>query len=417
MTKCNSSRDITPLQLKILKHGYYDDWGINATSIAESIWYKSDMDGKLSNLIIKVRRGINKLVDMGLLKFKLDAGVKFFELTPEGGTLVLNSIKSKQNSNSTYEQVDYDITPPKRFIGGANRYIALKHMEGKNYFNEHDRGFIARRFNNYVENTVGKKIILKSINGNQFKAINYTTRFNNKGRLKELLTKFDKIIDYEVANTEYAVFLTLTLDFKRFKDMPTANKEFQKGINKFMTYCRKYASFKFRYLCSYEFTKKGALHAHILIFGTKWLMKGSKISYLWSKQGIGKIVKAYALKNDGEKFIWARQMPKGTTVKSGTDYLKKYILKAFFDDDEERALYWLFNKRFYTYSRFYSKELMLTPIKPNNLNMWEFYGIFKENEIPLFVLNNLNKWSSIGWIGNAVYHSSGGIELSTKSEF
>ena len=90
---------------------------------------------------------------------------------------------------------------------------------------------------------------------------------------------------------------------------------------------------------------------------------------------MGEVVYIYRLRfsKKDEDFVFYKNKPKNTKTNSIVEYLVKYLKKAFYDKSE-LALFWLTNKRFFTYSRsLLKKEEEIPKIK---LSRWEFIGVF-----------------------------------------
>jgi hypothetical protein len=178
----------------------------------------------------------------------------------------------------------------------------------------------------------------------------YRTRFNDEGRKVEALKRYESIWDKCSSQYKNAVFLTLTTDPKMQTNLWDANKKISKNFNRFMSFLTRRLGYRPKYLNVYEFQGNGRLHLHIMFFGIKYLISGDEMRKLWIKYGQGEIFKFISIKNNNGSWEWVKQKPSDAGNKSPIDYLKKYLKKALYD---EGALYqyWIYNTRFFTYSR------------------------------------------------------------------
>nr|AGL12826.1 RepTP2 [Thermococcus prieurii]AVP12428.1 RepTP2 [E. coli-T. kodakarensis shuttle vector pTPTK1]AVP12434.1 RepTP2 [E. coli-T. kodakarensis shuttle vector pTPTK2]AVP12439.1 RepTP2 [E. coli-T. kodakarensis shuttle vector pTPTK3] len=191
------------------------------------------------------------------------------------------------------------------------------------------------------------------------------TRFTSRAMLVQKLERYDSLFKVASARHTDAVFLTLTTDPSRFSNLYEANRQFSHSFNRFMSRLRGYFARRgqhLEYIAVYEFTKSGLLHAHVIIFGVRYLLPVRVISRWWSEAGQGRVVYIYRLRNVDGRWVWARRRPRDVRAGEGAeDYLKKYLRKALrlastLDTSDVKkvlplALYWAFNKRFFTYSR------------------------------------------------------------------
>jgi DNA-binding HxlR family transcriptional regulator len=322
----------------------------------------------------------NKLND--ILKLIKKDGILFIDFTIKAKHTLINLIKLRQNSNYNIERA------VSKFAGeyGGNTKI-LKNKANlhliKNKMLEYDNiKEINELFMYYLQQIDNKYIVLKRTGADGFKEkdflkISYKTRFNSGSRIYQHIEKIDDIFYMASKKYKNAVFLTLTTDPKKFNNLQHSYKAFSQNLNKFFSYLRKKFKKRLPYINVFEFTESGLLHCHIVIFGVKYLLNSKKISYLWNKYGQGKIIKIYALKSDDGGFTWLKNKPADCKEKSLSNYLTKYLRKAFYDK-EALSLYWASNKRFYTYSRvLYKNE---KDIKPK-FKKWEYVGVFHKIDI------------------------------------
>jgi hypothetical protein len=169
---------------------------------------------------------------------------------------------------------------------------------------------------------------------------------------------------------------------------------------------KKFGGRRPKYINAFEYTKSGLMHCHAIIF-VDYLMDVRKISEEWSRIGQAEIVYIYALHNQvarggkRRQWQWLKTRPvdprtgKPTKMKSGTDYLKKYLKKATLamtssewkgkdgkihseNKYDIQSLYWAHNKRFWTSSR------CLLPVDEEDADAkdvepkFSFFGVFWE---------------------------------------
>ncbi|MEM0054420.1 MAG: hypothetical protein QXL89_09575, partial [Nitrososphaeria archaeon] len=264
------------------------------------------------------------------------------------------------------------------------RREALKIVQNVNCLTDLDVEELNDLFNSYVDDINDRRIILlaKDPNIPPEKAIlllPYETRFNSKRKKKIQIAKYTQIWRKATANFKDAVFLTLTSDPKRFPNLLAMWMHFQVAWNRFITYIRKIVGIKPIYLCVYEFTEKGFLHAHVIFFGIKFLLKKGLITRVWERCQQGTINYVYALKNADGKWVWKKEKPEKAQGDITVDkYLIKYIKKALTSNDSQ-VLYWVSNKRYYSYS---IKFFRLKYAGKRRLGLFKFFGSYRIFDLP-----------------------------------
>ncbi len=246
-------------------------------------------------------------------------------------------------------------------------------------------------FGEYMDDIADRRLVLGAEdNPENLLILPYSNRFNNQGRKVEALKKFDAVFEKSREYYSGAVFLTLTTDPKRFSSLWYANRHFSIALNRFFSFLQKRFGYRLPYICVFEFTpargkngepkRSGLLHAHIVLFGRRWLMTNQQISDEWSRCGQGMIVHAMAMRNDPQHgWLWTRAKPEDCGNKDPQQYLKKYLVKALYSSDGY-DLYWVFNKRFYTYSRRLKPAPRPRSRRPGR--RWLFLGSFPWDSIP-----------------------------------
>jgi len=189
---------------------------------------------------------------------------------------------------------------------------------------------------NYINEIENKVIVLSK--ENKFLLIPYTTRFNEA--YIERKRKLFKKLSYRLKNViGRHTFLTITYDPKNITSLMDMRYSFTRNLTKFLDLLKK----KYNYLAiikTYEFTKSGLIHAHILILNVphinkEWLTKTLKLC------GLGKIKKIKEFKGLSENSL---------------NYFFKYFSKSFKslnykeEGNPNLALSWALNLRTYTFS-------------------------------------------------------------------
>lgn len=267
------------------------------------------------------------------------------------------------------------------------RAEALKVARRDQILLEEDLGEIHDNYLDYrreIDNTVllfKRREDLGNIDA-EIKTSPYATRFNSLPRKIEQEKRYKILWNNATSMFQRGVFLTITTDPKRHRNVEEANKAFGPALNRFMTWIRKKVKSlgygRVSYICANEFQKNGLLHAHIVIFGPRYLEHYRKVSHQWSRTGQGKIVYLYSLRKDGNGWYWVKQKPKDAEKgQSAGEYLKKYISKNLQDDGQD--LYWLFGKRFFTNSKTLEEGPGRPPVPAGN---WVYIGSCHWQEVP-----------------------------------
>ena len=215
--------------------------------------------------------------------------------------------------------------------------------------------------NGYVLDITNKVLVLINHQKKDIKYLPYLTRFE-RDYGKRIARKWKKISYRE------GIFLTLTLDPKRFFSFSQAYTALLWGWNKISTAMRK----KFPQIIGYarvvELQESGNPHLHVLIFGAdfiaiEWIRK------LWEeKYGLGTQINVKKIENE----------------KGAIRYLLKYLLKAFAGNTEDtvqkafrqKALLWAVNSRGWAVSAALVSLISKRPIQTNPLSGWVFLGAF-----------------------------------------
>ena len=299
----------------------------------------------------RIVKALESLRDQGIIHYpELRDSLVSWRYTENG----LNLIRLKHYSNSTETGGIGDSTPFHRLR--KERQIALNLTAKEQMLTPENRFDIRQQYFAYTEDVTDRSVILclKEDERNpdaHLYFLRYKTRFTSMDRKKANLDTYEAIWKHASLGYKSAVFITLTTDPKLFHSVLDANHHFQKALNRFFSLTQKRRGFRPKYLNVHEFTEKGLLHSHIVIFGLDYLTQQRRLSKDWKKCGQGSIVHVYGLRNNGTSWNWSKARPKDAKAGRSVDlYLKKYLKKNLFDGSE-LELYWTFNKRFFTYSR------------------------------------------------------------------
>ena len=174
-------------------------------------------------------------------------------------------------------------------------------------------------FGVWLKKTDNAKIVLKKKGSKDWGfsiedilVLPYQTRFK-KSYIRKTLWKF-KLISRKYRDKPY-VHLTLTC-YRSFP-IPYAIRVLKEGWNKLRTYLVKRHGL-LPFLAVLEPHKDGYPHLHVLIFTSRYLINQRKLSVLWQKYGVGRVVYLKRYWN------WGRDS-------KGVYYLTKYLTKYFKD--------------------------------------------------------------------------------------
>ena len=339
----------------------------------------------------QIYRLSKKLVEEGFLSLvNSSASPLLFESTPKALDLFL----AMQNSNRTKKTIE-------GYIERAHplRIKSVKMTKKIKMANDRHKETLKGYFESYIEDCDDKVIILRKKKITQissegfpdFKIFDYETRFNSEAKQLKTYAKYHDAWDVATNMYDRAVHLVLTTDPKRFDSLYDANKHFSGALNRFMSYLTKKMGYRPRYISVYEYTKSGLMHAHLVIFGVRFLLPHRTITDEWERCGQGTYNYIYALNNvDGE---WHYVKGKPKDLKEGEslrDYLKKYLSKAIFDPSSN-FFYWVFNKRFYTCSRCFNLRKGLIPF---SFHVYELYTVCDEFNIPIAVTRSFANYTT-----------------------
>lgn len=209
-------------------------------------------------------------------------------------------------------------------------------------------------FAEYIRKVKRKKIVLAPNSDKDFFGetlyLDYKTRFTDTGRKVEALKKYEHCWDNASAKHKTGVLLTLTIDPKLQTSLWDCNRKASSMFNKLLSNITRKKGERPEYVNVFEFQKNGRVHLHVMLFGLFWVMPKEEMVALWKKYGMGEIIDFLSVKNDGDGWTWTRKQPRDADGKDPIDYLKKYLKKGLFDP-EKLYQYWIYNTRFFSYSR------------------------------------------------------------------
>ncbi|MFA5407723.1 MAG: hypothetical protein WC343_03015 [Bacilli bacterium] len=392
-------------------------------------------------LYYRLYRFLNKLVKSGFLtseKGVQDLGLGdrpclWFRPTLTGlrGIKSVDLIKRAQNSNSPQmtplqpgERPVYDgptwMRIPKRStprrVGAALRLMRIRtNGDGHWQFVRRDTGRKNQKgepikelqpalveqlkepevlYRKYLQEIDGKKIMLvprgesRNPDPSRVKLIPYRTRFNDPGRRRRQLDRYDYAWQAAEEDEGYraGVYLTLTTDPAMHQNLWAANRHCSPAWNRYISYLRKKFGFRPRYIRVTEYQENGLIHLHVVLFGIdpddKELQNILKYQSAddWARCGQGRVTKAIPIHLDAEGlWQWTGKRPEDARQgESVTDYLKKYLKKSVFNP-QDLYLYWAINSRFFSCSRVFSPA---APPKPDTPPLWDYVGITPDGAIP-----------------------------------
>jgi len=238
---------------------------------------------------------------------------------------------------------------------------------------KNELGDLQGKFTEWHENCLDKELLFDRGPGSEMIRIPCRTRFTDKGRKVHNIKTYDR--GWNRANMLYkrAVFVTLTTDPALHKSLWHANRHLTRAFNRYMSLLtsrkKRYAeahydidkdelgdeTHRLKYIGAYEFQENGLIHLHVVFFGIRYLASFEQISRDWERCGQGRIVHAYGIHKDGDRWAWNKEKPGDAEGKAPEDYLRKYLEKAL-HLTESFGMYWAVNKRFSTMSRIFGTK-------------------------------------------------------------
>lgn len=251
-------------------------------------------------------------------------------------------------------------------------------------------------FADYLSDVNSKIIVLKHADVDEYLLLRYNHRFR-KHVLREIRRRYREVWSTLSAKCRVGVFLTLTVDPRRYSSLYEISREIPKAFNRFKSWVKKRLGRNPPHICVSEFQDKGRLHLHVVFFGVGRIAdKFTELTPELERIGFGKINYIYKIVRKGGRWVWAKEKPKGARL-SPQDYLEKYLTKPLnlpdpdsFDvkelgiDEMKVSMYWATGKRFFTYSRI-SSEVGVGSVVLSKV--YVFVGVFYFWDIPGEVLD------------------------------
>lgn len=337
----------------------------------------------------RIYRRLNKLAADGIVKLEKGADGLLAAATTNKLLYLISREQSSNHANKDGKRRSIYAWPKNC---RPERIDAIRILNEWRHLPPDARKETADHFGTYMQDIEDRRLVLGAADDPEnLLVLPYSNRFNNRGRKIEAEKRFDAIFAKSREYYTDAVFLTLTTDPGRFTSLWHANRHFSKALNRFFAFLRKRFGYRLPYIAAYEFTpatgkdgqpkRSGLLHAHMVLFGRRWLMTNQQISDEWSRCGQGMITHAMAMRNDPQHgWTWTRAKPTDHGGKDPQQYLKKYLVKAL-NSGEGFDLYWAFGKRFYTYSRRLKPDDTAAR-RHRSARQWLFLGSFPWDSIP-----------------------------------
>jgi len=220
----------------------------------------------------------------------------------------------------------------------------------------------------YIMKVMDRAVVLRCRETGTVKVIPYSTRFSD-GYYKTAFKRMRRL------RFDRAVFLTLTLDPRRFVSLDAAYRALQAGWNRLLTMLQKRYGRRLKFIKVVEFQKNGSPHLHVLFFDIARLLDAAELRAFWDiRYGAG-------------TFVYLKKLTGYTSGRGVISYLMKYLRKylecpavEFKGPDgltdaaafEQLALSWALNLRAFSVSRGILDRM---PTSNSNLT-WEFLGVF-----------------------------------------
>lgn len=369
----------------------------------------------------RVRRMLMKWHEEGLIKLTKINGMLFaiplaeFYGRPSRVDSIGVASKTRTIRGPVTEPRQADTRTRRRIFNSANlprklhphRRTAIQFLLQTLELDEKGWRYIYDLFRFYLEDTKSKVIVLRSLEDLSFLLLPYSHRFW-RSRLKETLNKFDEIWKELSSRHRVGVFLTITVDPKKERNLYECSREVLKRFNNLIRWVRKRLKRRVPYICVIEFQDNGRIHLHVVIFGTGRIAdKFSELTPELERLGFGQVNWIYKIVKKNGKWVWAKNKPRDTR-RGPQDYLKKYLEKAIIGSSNSSsnrsgtafetnysiafmkiAMYWATGKRFFTYS--YS-ALRVEDEEPDEFmigpKLYEYVGVFYLWDLPERILEN-----------------------------
>ena len=361
------------VNLQILTRFY-----LNLLHIDSSRWSK-----EYRKAYMRLYRFFKSLSQEGIVEFRKANGLIWVKATDKAVDLIFYARKTQTRK-----------TPLTRKRLNEWKYTAKKYVSHKHTLQHEDWEYLYGLFREYIEDTKDRVLVFLSPD-RKIALKPYSHRFQVK-YLRNVDKKFDRIFANASKKYRTGVFITLTLDPKKFRTLDEAVKITSKAWNRFMSYLRKKFGFRPPYIRVLEFQNKGYPHLHVVIFGVDRIMDHYELTEYLKRIGFGEIHFEYQIVNRNGNWTWKNPKKKPTKMHNlGVNaYLKKYIKKVFYSsksggdsiESMKISLYFALDTRFFTYSRsLYKPVKILYSIEYG----WVYIGSYRITELPDWIYNRL----------------------------
>jgi len=249
----------------------------------------------------------------------------------------------------------------------------------------------------YCRSVQGGVVVLKRIEGDSILKLPYHTRFE-EGYYVKIASQIKRLKKYR----EYhrGIFLTLTIDPKRYVNIHDAKESLNEEWNRLNTWFKKNPGLvrnwngKFLRVVEFQPSMTKAIHLHVLLFGATWVDL-EQLRPQWEKwMGEGTFLKAEILHQwyRDKKGVWRRS--------NAINYMLKYFWKSA-NDDDHKVLLWALGARAYSTSRSLLDDLIIFNQQKNNSNekptkKYQFVGIY-----PADLVKNITTYTELMSIGES----------------
>jgi len=140
-------------------------------------------------------------------------------------------------------------------------------LDGYDGHTDH-REDVFRELVQYRENTADKYTLLKRRITDEYLALPYRTRFNDRGRATDTQARFRTALHKASEDFRTASVLSLTVDPKRYESHAEATERITEKVNNLKSYLR-YQTGGFDSVSVFDFQRNGLPHYHIVLFGVR----------------------------------------------------------------------------------------------------------------------------------------------------
>jgi len=333
----------------------------------------------LERFYYQAYRFVRKLHELEMVNLIVHEGRLHVVATPRLVDLIVSLAKFKPHQT------------PRRMSYERKRAFALLARKRKLEYDDWLELF--ELLDSYRLRTAKQVLLFRKVDEDRYLLLHYKHRFL-KRELKKRLKDFERAWDNASANYGVGVFITLTMDPKRYSNFVEACDRCDRAFNRFRSFLRKRYGKGFSYLRVPQPQDSGNPHLHVVLFGLHRIEDHRKLTGLLRQEGFGEIHYEYKIKKDNNgNWVWAnpKKRPNDARTNDVRDYLRNYLKRAFYvglKDEWEHTIelgdfkiawYFALNKRFFTCSR----DLLSGTKKGKRL--WIFIGVYYYDCLPKFV--------------------------------